>query len=230
MKVKITKKAVIRSNVARQCPYGLSVPNACKCVGKAIYQMAPLGAVKDEEKQATLKKANGLIYLYNKKKAPCPFADKILDEFDKVDCDWSDTGEGENSIPLAGSPLYPRTFSGIGADTLQSLPLGFYADHLPSRNLFYGLFSFLGSNEIKEIIKLANEYDECGEKEGADRIDNLLDEIEKIRNEKDFQEALYKIEDILSEYKQKYQDTRKDTGIMNELAEKWWGPRQVPRS
>jgi hypothetical protein len=224
------KIAFIRSNDTKICPFGLDITRGCRCAGKSVLQMAPLNAVKDEGRKKTLAKANNLVFLYNKDGNECSFSDKILEDFDKVNCNFGDTAEGQKTIPIAGSGLYPTTFSGIGADTLQAFPLGYYTDHLPSRNLFYGLFSFLGSQEVDQIIKIADKYDECGEKEKANKIDELVEKMEEIRSKEDFQEMFQEIKSILDEYKEKYQDERKDSGLLNELAEKWWGLRQVHKS
>lgn len=224
--MKLTKKATIRKNDSNKCPYGLSVPLACSCVGEAISRMTPLDAVEDEDKKEALKKANGLVFLYHKDGAECPFADAILKKFDAVDCDWGDTAAGQKSVPIAGSPLYVRTMGGVGADGLHSFPAGMYSDNYPARNMFYGLFSFLGSKKVNEIIKLADKYDECGEKEKADRIDELMEKIESIRDEEEFKKVEEEVESLLREYSDKYNDTRKDSGFLRDLSDKYFGPRQ----
>ena len=229
-KRKKIKLAIIRDDDLRGCPFGLSIPNGCKYVGKAIHRMAPLSAAEsDDKKKEQLKKANGLIYVYHKTGQHCSFADKILENHDKVDCDFGDTGQGQNSAPFVGSPLYPQTFSGIGLDGLYGYPLGFYADNNESRNLFFGLFSFLGSEKPKELIKLANKYDESGETEKADIIDKILDEIESVRDKEEFGEKIQDIENFIDKYKEIYENERQDAGLLYELADKWFGPRQVNR-
>lgn len=229
MKIELEKFAVIRGNDANKCPFGLPIPTACECAGESVRRMTPINAVEEENDKNTLTKANKLVYIYNKDGNKCPFADKILKQWAKVDCDFGDTAEGEDSVPLSGSPLYPRTFSGLGYEALSSTPLGFYTDQYPARNMFYGLFSFLGSQKVDQIVKLANAYDECGHGEDADKIDKLLKDIEDIRDENDFESALLKIEEILAEFRDRYQDSREDTGLLYELAKKWYGPRQMIR-
>lgn len=229
MKNKKTKLAVIRDDNLRGCPFGLPITEACKHVGDSIHRMAPLSAVDDEAQQEQLKRANALVYVHHKTGKKCPFADKILDNHDKVDCDFGDTGQGQPHVPYRGSPLYPQTFQGIGLDGLYGYPLGFYADNNESRNLFFGLFSFLGSREVEQLIKLADKYDESGEKEKADKIDELIEQLENIRNKDEYKEAFAQIEEYLDDYRTKYESERQDTGLLWELAEKWFGPRQVNR-
>ena len=229
MSDKKIKLAIVRGNELRGCPFGLPIPQGCKHTGEAIYRMAPLSAAETDETKEQITKANKLVYIHHKTGHKCPFADKILENHDKVDCDFGDTGQGQKSAPYIGSPLYPQTFSGIGLDGLYGYPLGFYADNNESRNLFFGLFSFLGSEKPKELIKLANKYDECGETEKADVIDEILNTIENIKSKEEFEEKTQDIESFLEKYKAKYEDERQDAGLLYELADKWFGPRQVNR-
>ena len=41
-KKKIVKLAVIRSDSADPCPFGLTIPYSCQAVGELIYKMAPV--------------------------------------------------------------------------------------------------------------------------------------------------------------------------------------------
>jgi hypothetical protein len=227
--MKKNKLAVIRDNKLRDCPFGLPISEACQCAGDATHRMAPLSAVKDEEQKERLKKANSLVYVHHKTGKKCPFADKILEKYKKVDCDFGDTGQGQPHVPYRGSPLYPQTFTGIGLDGLYGYPLGFYADNNESRNLFFGLFSFLGSDEAEKLIKLADRYDECGKKEKADKIDAIMKRLENVRDREEYKEAFAQLEECLDEYRQKYESERTDTGLLWELADRWFGPRQVNR-
>ena len=151
----------------------------------------------------------------------------MLTEHKKVDCDFGDTAAGKKSVPFRGSPLYPKTFHGIGLDGLYGYPLGFYADNNESRNLFFGLFSLLGSSTTEDLIKLADEYDKCNKKEKADILDNLLEKLKKIKEE--YKETFGKIENYLEEHRTTYESKRGDTGLLWELSQKWWGTRQVSR-
>lgn len=221
------KLAVIRSDKARGCPFGLPITDACENAGEAIHRLAPLESTDDEGKQESIKKANMVVYAHHKTGKQCPYADKLLKKYDKVDCDFGDTGQGQPSLPYRGSPLYPQTFQGIGLDGLYGYPLGFYADNNESRNLFFGLFSFLGAPQVEQLVKLADEYDEAGDKYRADIIDNILEKLEDVKDEEKYEDAMHKIENFLEEYRHKFDIERQDTGILYELAEKWFGPRQV---
>jgi len=214
------KKATIRGKNVRDCPFGLPIPEACGNAGDAIHRMAPA----EEDR---VKRANRLVYAYHKGCKGCPYADKVLEEHGKVDCDFGDTAAGKRTPALKGSPLYPKTFHGIGLDGLYGYPLGFYADNNESRNLFFGLFSLLGSTTVEELIKLADKYDKCGEKEKADILDGLLEKLQKTKSE--YKETFDKIEKHLEEHRAKYESERGDTGLLWELSDAWFGPRQVNR-
>jgi hypothetical protein len=221
---KWVKNAVIRGDDLRKCPFGLPVPSACKSAGDSVGRMAPIGEGKNSEKLA---KANRIIYAYYKKCTECPYADRVLESHDKVDCDFGDTGEGQKSTPFVGSPLFPHTFHGIGLDGLYGYPLGFYADNNESRNLFFGLFSLLGYSSIEEIVKLGNKYNKCDEEDKADIVNNLLKKLQSLKEE--YKETFDKIEKHLAEYREEYEDKRADSGLLWELAQKWYGRRQVSR-
>lgn len=215
------KTATIRGEGVRDCPFGLPVPEACVNVGNSIHRMAPS---EDNEK---IKKANRLVYAYHKDCKNCPYAHDILEEHKKVDCNFGDTAAGKKTPSFTGSPLYPQTFQGIGLDGLYGYPLGFYADNNESRNLFFGLFSFLGSATVEELVKLAEKYDECGEKEKSEILDNLLQKLQNIKEE--YKDTFEKIQKYLEEYRTNYEEKRGDTGLLWELADSWFGPRQINR-
>jgi hypothetical protein len=225
---KTIKLAIIRGEDVRECPFGLPIIDACKYIGDGIHRMAPLDAAgNDKEEKEKIKKANNIVYAYQKTGERCPYADKLLETHNKVDCDFGDTGEGFHGTPFRGSPLYPQTFHGIGLDGLYGYPLGFYADNNESRNLFFGLFSFLGHNTVDELVKLADTYDKKGESDKADIVDNLVNKLQDIRNT--HKEAFDKIEKYLAAYRDKYEANRADTGLLWQLSDAWFGPRQVNR-
>jgi len=218
------KKATIRGKNVRACPFGLPIPEACENAGKSIIRMAP---IEDEKELEEVGKANRLVYAYHKECRNCPYADKILEEHGKVDCDFGDTAAGKRVPAFKGSPLYPQTFHGIGLDGLYGYPLGFYADNNESRNLFFGLFSLLGFSTVEELIKLGDKYDKAGDEEKADILDSLLEKLSRVKAE--YADTFDKIEKYLAEYRQKYEDKRADTGLLWELSDAWFGPRQVNR-
>ena len=221
------KKANIRGDTLKVCPFGLSIPNGCLCVGKSIHRMASLVNIKNKETVQKIKKANNIIYAYYKTDSGCPFADKVFEDYNKVDCNFGDTAQGMKSIPFVGSPLYPQTFMGIGLDGLYGYPLGYYADNNESRNLFFGLFSFLGHATVAELVKLAEKYNECGENEKANIMEDLIKKLQSIKEE--YKDTFNKIEKYLAEYRDKYENERTDTGLMWRLIDSWYGPNQSHR-
>jgi hypothetical protein len=153
-----TKQATIRGDCGKPCPFGLTIPNACRSVGDAILRMTPIEELNDEAAKDKYAKSNKIVYAYCKEHKPCKFADKIMDDkFHKVDCDYGDNAQGMKSPDWQGSPLYPQTFQGIGLNGLYGYPLGWYGDNSASRNLFFGLFSYLGSERYTNMIKLCKD-------------------------------------------------------------------------
>ena len=188
--------------------------------------MSPLDDL-DEEEAKNIARANKLVYAYYKTEKRCPYNDKVLEEHDKVDCDFGDTADGMRGTPFRGSPLYPQTFQGIGLDGLYGYPLGFYADNNESRNLFFGLFSLLGFNTKDELVKLADHYGQSNDKGKTDILNNLIDKLNRIKAE--YTDTFDKIEKYLDEYRQKYEGKRADTGLLWQLSDAWFGSRQVNR-
>lgn len=118
------KLSVIRGNTAPsiwsddnslKCPYGLDITSACKDVGDTILTMSPLNNF-GEGLMKTVAQKNKVIYHTQKVGERCPFANEILEKFDKVDCSWGDSAAGEGVAYLTPSPLYPRTFIGDGLE------------------------------------------------------------------------------------------------------------------
>src|SRR5574337_1064434 len=193
------KLAIIRGNSGRPCPFSLSIPSACKHAGNSVSRMAPLDEKNAKEDNSKLADANKLIYAYQKENKSCIYADKILENNDKVDCDYGDNGQGLHGANFRASPLYPQTFHGLMLDGLYGFPLGFYADNQESRNLFLGLYSLLGHNTREEIIKLADEYDKSGDIERAKVLDDLLEKLSKLKENN--KEIFDKIENYLIDYR-----------------------------
>lgn len=212
------KLAIIRGEGVRNCPFGLPIIEACKHAGESIHRMAPLSEKNSPEENSKITAANKLVYTYTKDGKTCPYADEILENHNKVDCDFGDTGQGFNSVNFRGSPLYPQTFHGIGLDGLYGYPLGYYADNNESRNLFFGLFNLLGYTSVEEIIKLADSYDASDEKEKANAIDTLLVKLESLKQEHG--ETFKRLETHLQEYREKY-ESKRDSTLLIDLANKW---------
>lgn len=225
-KSKIKKLAVIRDDDASPCPFGLPITTGCCNVGDAIHRMAPLDSVGEKSKER-VKKANGMVYVYHKTGKRCPFADGVMVKFGKVNCDWGDTAQGIKSVPFAGSPIYPQTFSGVGLDGLYGHPGGFYGDNNLSRNMFLGLFSLLGEHDsVDTIVKMADICDEKGDRETADKLDKIIEDIVTADDDGEKENAIKMLEDMLDEYKEKYDEENMNTGMLRELAEKWNMGRQ----
>lgn len=161
----ICKYADIRKNDDEGCPFGLRIPFGCKMAGDAVDRMGPLKILgeeaSDEEKQ-TLANANKRMLNWTilgkttEEPGRCKYAAKIFPEKDAVECNYEDTapGVGQKSVTLA-APFYSQIFSGIGLNGLYSYPIGFYADYNISRNLFYGLYSLQGGEDLEMLCKIA---------------------------------------------------------------------------
>lgn len=166
MKNKRIKLAVIRKNDDTPCPFGLSIPFSCKTAGQYIDKMFPLEGLgkqaTPEEGQkvaaANTRLLTWVIMGHTAEPQQCKYASRLFPGKDAVDCSYGDTAAGQReSGALLGSPFYSQHFAGIGLDGLYSYPLGFYADHNISRNLFYGIYSLQGNVERsrEEILKIA---------------------------------------------------------------------------
>ncbi len=214
---------MIRGNGASACPFGLPAIEACKCAGNCVDRMAPVDQANEQETER-LARANRIVYAYCKEKCNCKYADKIIESKEKVDCDFGDTGAGQRTPSFRGSPLYPQTFHGIGLDGLYGYPLGYYSDNNESRNMFFGLFSLIGTHTIQELVKVGDQYDKSGELEKANIVDDLLVKLKGIRDNN--RESFDTIESYLEEFRKKYDRARSDTGLLWDLSQKWYGARQ----
>lgn len=213
------KLAIIRGEGGRGCPFGLNIIDGCKHAGNSIKRMAPLDEKNSKEENQKLSDVNKLVYAYQKENKPCIYADKILENNNKVDCDYGDNGQGLHSIDFRASPLYSQTFHGLMLDGLYGFPLGFYADNQQSRNLFLGLYSLLGSNTREEIIKLADDYDKSGEVERSKVLDDLLEKLSKLKENN--KEIFDKIENYLIDYRNNCKKQGINPLLMEDLSKKY---------
>lgn len=147
-----------------KCPYGLSITSACKDVGDAILTMTAVEDIPGAEKQTTQK--NRVIYHTQKVGERCPYANEILEKFNKVDCSWGDSAAGEHTGYLTPSPLYPKTFIGDGLEPGspnkgQDIydPRQYFDAPERGIDVPYGLFSIFAnrSNELG-MLRLAEKY------------------------------------------------------------------------
>lgn len=156
------KLSIIRGDTVAQCPYGLPVISACKNVGDTILTMVP---IDESDKLEHVTKNNLVTYHTQKLDERCPFANEIMDKFNKVDCSWGDTAAGDGVHYLPASPLYPRTFIGDGFEPGFNKGQDIYDPRLyfdaPERDIDvpFGLYSIFSSrsNELS-IIRIAEKY------------------------------------------------------------------------
>ena len=161
MKDKIVKLAVIRKDSQDPCPFGLRITNGCRNAGELITKMAPLDAMGPEatkkERKAILK-ANRRLYMWNSEGGRCSYAGKIMNEQGAVECNFRSNAPGITEKGILGAPFYSKVYNNIGLDGIYSYPLGYYADNNISRNLYYGMYSLMGSDGAEDDIKKFAEY------------------------------------------------------------------------
>ena len=197
-----------------RCPFGLPITEACKHAGDSVANMAPLELIEDEDKRERVEKANKRVYIYYKTGDRCIYAADIMEDQKAVNCNFGDHAQGAH-LPKAfeGSPLYAQTFSGIGLDGLYAFPLGFYADNNESRNLFHGLFSLVGEKTTGQIIKNA-----------IISKDKII--WEKIKNNEIlFPDEQDRLNLIIQDIRENFEDVRNDPAKVKELIDKW-NPRK----
>jgi hypothetical protein len=151
------KCAWIRSvESGKPCPFGLPITEGCEFAGNSVTRMCALNDVP-EEKQEKVKLANKRIYIYYKENKRCLFAENIIKKSNTVNCDYGDTGQGVHSTAISGSPLYATQVTGFSVGGLHAYPLGMYGDYYTMRNIPFGMFSLISSEDIDYIIrKIAN--------------------------------------------------------------------------
>ncbi len=169
------KLSVIRGIGVASCPYGLDVTEACAKIGDVILQLSP---VEDSISPENTLKINKVIYLTQKLDERCPFANEIMNKFNKVDCSWGDTAAGEGVHYLTPSPLYPRTFIGDGwANKGQDIydPRGYFNAPDSGIDVPFGLYSIFSeqSNEDR-LLKIAEKY--------TNKIVNIKDKLALLRD------------------------------------------------
>jgi hypothetical protein len=154
--------AIIRGKDVADCPYGLSITKACHTVGTAIFQMRVLSEIEPADIEKS-KSNNEIIYTTQQTGESCPFANEIMDKFDKVDCSFGDMAAGEKATYIPASPLYPRTFIGNGVnpgvrDDNPNITDPRMTFEAPGKGVDtpYGLFSIFADNSNQErLIKIA---------------------------------------------------------------------------
>lgn len=176
------KLSVIRGDTIAQCPYGLKIIDACNNVGNIVLTMVSLDNCDNKELKQQAIRTNRIIYHTQKPDERCPFANEVLEKFNKVDCSWGDTAAGEGVHYLPASPLYPRTFIGNGLETgMPNKGQDIYDPRMyfeaPERgiNVPFGLYSIFSSrsNELG-IIRIAEKY--------TNKIPNIQDKLALLRD------------------------------------------------
>jgi len=175
------KLAVIRDEESEKCPFGLNILSGCKLVGDSISQMDPLDSAEDREIKEKVRRNNEVIYLTQKNDSQCPYANKILNDFNAVECNYGDTASGEKTSYLPASPLYPRNTIGDGVSPSLQTPVQVGTDPRltfegPSKGLDVqnGMFSIFSnrSNELA-LLKMAD---------STNKISNIRDKIAILRD------------------------------------------------
>lgn len=150
--------AFVRGNCGKPCPFGLKIPQACLAAGKTTNKMVCTEHMtgKDKEKYNEI---NDHLYSSREEDKSCVFADKIFSKkFNKVDCDFGDNAQGIGSPNIQPSPLYPGTFNSLMLSGIHSGPsYGWYSDNDSSRNMFFGLYSYVDAQNTNtnNILKLS---------------------------------------------------------------------------
>ena len=139
---------------AKECPFGLPITYACKFAGgvtnsgntSAISSMTPLSIAQNSDDLKKIIENNLENLLLLKEGAKCPFADRIFDAKEVVECKFDENQKNMSagSSGLNGSPLYPQLMIGNMPQPQYGYPLEYYSDNNESRNIYYGIFSLIG--------------------------------------------------------------------------------------
>lgn len=175
------KLSVIRGGTISKCPYGLDIISSCNDVGSVIKEMTPIDNLTGAQAFNTAKN-NRVTYHTQKVGERCPFANEIMEKFNKVDCSYGDTAAGEGTGFLPSSPLYPRNFIGDGLEPGTTNkgqdiydPRQYYDAPERGIDVPFGLFSIFShrSNE-QGIIRIAGKY--------TNKFPNIKDKLALLRD------------------------------------------------
>jgi len=147
----------------KECPFGLNIPTACKSCGDSVRRMAPIDILGDDaekEEIVALINANRKLCILQSDGQICPFAGKIIEDKEAVECNFDSDTPGEGSYNLEPSKYYTRVYDQTSYDGLYSYPMGWYGDNNISRNTYYGIYSLQGSteNSIEKIASVEEIY------------------------------------------------------------------------
>ncbi len=138
------KLAMLRENSIAPCPFGLSIPTACKEAGDVIKTLSLLELGGNAEKNKSLVKNNS-------DKKECFYANKIIEGDNQfVECEAPFDVQPGSHFPV-GSPRYYKPMGGSGNEGLNTVPLGYYNDNSLDRGYYYGMYS------VESIANFLNE-------------------------------------------------------------------------
>jgi hypothetical protein len=111
-----------------------------------ISNMVPLDYAEDDEQKRILLEDNLEEMLLAETPEKCPFADRIYDDKDAVDCKFD---ENQKSAPagsagLNGSPMYPHIMIGNMPKAQYGYPINYYSDDNENTDVYYGIYSLIG--------------------------------------------------------------------------------------
>jgi hypothetical protein len=123
----------------KACPFGLPIPDACKCAGNSVFSMK---RIKDDSSKED-KEYNYQVFLSIEEESECPFADLILEKKGAVDCKYNpeDYRKMSGNSFVSGSPIYPNLYIG-NSKSYQSYPVNYYSDD-NIRSIYYGIISLI---------------------------------------------------------------------------------------
>lgn len=144
---------MIRGKV-KMCPFGLSVPGGCLSAGglsvedevPVISKMVPMHLIKDSDQRKKAIEDNLEEMLLAEKPETCPFADRVYEEKEAVDCKFDEEHESApaGSVGLNGSPLYPHLMIGNMPKAQYGYPINQYSDDNENTSVYYGIYSLIG--------------------------------------------------------------------------------------
>jgi len=148
----LKKLAIIRTPEGiHSCPFGLSIPVACKNAGDSVLRMEATDKVEKQERELQ-KEHNVAVYaLYGQGR--CVFADKIAENGKAVHCDFGEPGAGMRDTAMDPIQVYPRMFGAMGIHGYYSYPLASYWDNPGNANLFDGIYGYASESSDDLIIR-----------------------------------------------------------------------------
>lgn len=136
------------------CPFGLSVPGGCLAAGgpsaedelPVISKMVPISMARNKDEATSIFEDNIEEFLLAEKPVMCPFADKIYEEKEAVDCKFDEENDSipAGNVGLNGSPIYPHIMIGNSPKAQYGYPINQYSDDNENTSVYYGIYSLIG--------------------------------------------------------------------------------------